>query len=369
MTKKFSTFDEWIDLFTQWRNDIGFDSRLIGDYQFEAKFVEVDSPEIEFGDFVGQKKWETVLQIPNQQVRDALLTLIVYQGDTEFASVEQQRHLVQTAPSEADLQSVSRVMMEEMRHGYQMSYLLVNHFGDSGKVEARKFLERRAFKRNRLLGSFNEEIRDWLDFFVYTEFIDRDGKFQLQMLSRCSFAPLARSTRAMLKEESFHLGTGHNGLRRILIAGKIPLEIIQKYFNKWIPTAYDLFGTDHSSSAHWAYVSGLKARYNEAEAKEPADKHNLNEAARALYHKEICWLVDNLNKLVPEDQPKLYVPDIKFNRKIGGYAGQTYSVTGELLNETEYIAHLQQVLPSSGDLEKLQEIFKEKDWIAPIDKK
>jgi benzoyl-CoA 2,3-dioxygenase component B len=369
MIKKISTFDDWIDLFAQWRNDIGFDSKLMGDYEFETKFAEIDSPEIEFGDFAGQRKWETVLQISNQQIRDALLTLIVYQGDTEFASVEQQRHLVHTAPSEEDLRSILRVMTEEMRHGYQMSYLLVNYFGDSGKIEARKLLERRAFKRNRLLGSFNEEVNHWLDFFVYTEFIDRDGKFQLQMLSRCGFAPLGRSTKAMLKEESYHLGTGHTGLRRILMAGKIPVEIIQKYFNKWIPTAYDLFGTDHSSSAHWAYVSGLKARYNEGETKEPADKNHLNEAARALFHKEISWLVDNLNKLIPEDKPKLYVPDMKFNRKIGNYAGKTYNVKGEPLNETDYVPYLQKVLPSPEDERNLQEIFKEEDWITPIDKK
>jgi hypothetical protein len=31
--------------------------------------------------------------VPTQQMRDALLNMIVYQGDTEFASVEQQRHL------------------------------------------------------------------------------------------------------------------------------------------------------------------------------------------------------------------------------------------------------------------------------------
>lgn len=356
-------------MFAQWRNDIGLDSRLIGDYTFGTKFVEVDSPEIEFGDFMGQRKWEAVLQIPSQQVRDALLNLIVYQGDTEFASVEQQRYLVRTAPTEEDLRSIIRVMSEEMRHGYQMSYLLVNYFGDPGKLEARKLLERRAFKRNRLLGSFNEEVNNWLDFFVYTEFIDRDGKFQLQMLSRCGFAPLARSTKAMLKEESFHLGTGHTGLRRILKAGKIPVEILQKFFNKWIPTAYDLFGTDHSSSAQWAYVSGLKARYNETETKEPVDKNNLNEAARVHYHKEISWLVDNLNKLIPEDQPKLYVPDTKFNRRIGGYAGQLYDVTGELLNETNYAVSLQKVLPMPEDEQKLQDIFREKDWIVPVDKK
>ena len=106
---------------------------------------------------------------------------------------------------------------------------------------------------------------NWLDFFTYTQFIDRDGKFQLKMLSTSAFEPLARSMGPMLKEESFHLGTGNNGLLRIVKAGRIPPEMIQKYFNKWVPTAFDLFGTDNSSSAHWAYVWGLKGRFDERE--------------------------------------------------------------------------------------------------------
>ena len=194
------------------------------------------------------------------------MNLIIYQGDTEFASVEQQKNLVDTAPTEYDRQALTRVNSEEMRHGWQMCYLLVNYFGDSGKLEARKLLERRAFRGDRLLGSFNAPVNNWLDFFTYTEFVDRDGKYQLTMLSHSSFAPLAQSVTAMLKEEFFHMFTGHTGLTRILRAGKIPLPIVQKYFNKWLSTAYDLFGTNNSSSANWAYVWGLKGRIDEHEA-------------------------------------------------------------------------------------------------------
>ena len=161
-------------------------------------------------------------QIPHQPIRDALLNLIVYQGDTEFASVEQQRHLLDTSPSDYDTDSVCRIMTEEMRHGWQMCHLLVNHFGETGKVEARKLLERRSWQNNRLLGSFNVDVDNWVDFFTYTEFVDRDGKFQLNMLSTSGFAPLARSMGPMLREEGFHLGTGHMGLQRIARAGRVP---------------------------------------------------------------------------------------------------------------------------------------------------
>jgi len=359
---RISTFDDWVDYFKQWQKDIGYDEELLGDYKFETKLGELHTPEIEFGDFAGQRKWERPGQIPNQSIRDALLNLIVYQGDTEFASVEQQKNLLDNAPTDYDRQSLVRVNSEEMRHGWQMCYLLVTYFGDSGKLEAQKMLERRAFKGDRLLGSFNAPVNNWLDFFTYTQFVDRDGKFQLTMLSHSGFAPLAQSVTAMLKEEFFHMFTGNTGLTRIVRANKIPVPIIQKYFNKWLSTAYDLFGTDHSSSAQWAYVYGLKGRYNEHEAG-AVDKQKLNQESREHYMAESEKLIDALNRFVPADQPKLYAPDLKFNRSIGDFAEKTYSVTGELLSEEAYRKHLAETLPGPDDERRLNDIFKEKDWV------
>ena len=363
---KISNFDDWVDYFRQWQQDIGYDTQLLGDYKFETKLGELHTPEIEFGDFQGQAKWQRVTQIPNQSIRDALMNLIVYQGDTEFASVEQQKNLLDTAPTEYDRQALTRVNSEEMRHGWQMCYLLVNYFGDSGKLEARKLLERRAFRGDRLLGSFNAPVNNWLDFFTYTEFVDRDGKYQLTMLSHSGFAPLAESVTAMLKEEFFHMFTGHTGLTRIVRAGKIPMPIVQKYFNKWLSTAYDLFGTDHSSSAHWAYTWGLKGRFDEHEAKIPAEKEKLNDLARTHYMAESGKLIDQLNQLVAADQPKLYAPDLKFNRSIGEYVGKPYSVTGELLSPEQHKKHLAEVLPTPEDEQALAKIIEGKDWMTQL---
>jgi benzoyl-CoA 2,3-dioxygenase component B len=366
---KINTFNDWVDYFYAWQKDIGLDPSYTKDFKFEAKLGEQESNEIEFGDFKGQRKWETVMQIPDQRVRDAVLNMIVYQGDTEFASVEQQRFLFDKAPSEYDLYSLSRVMAEEMRHGWQMCYLLVNYFGDTGKIEARKELERRSWKHNRLLGSFNEDVENWLDFFVYTQFVDRDGKFQLKMLSRSSFAPLGQSMGPMLKEESYHLGTGNSGLLRIVKQNRIPISLVQKYFNKWIPTAYDLFGKDHSSTAHWAYVWGIKGRFDEGETDEVANKEMLNERSRLQYFQEVVGLIEALNKHVPEDQPKLYAPDMKFNRAIGDHAGQCWTVDGNrTLTPEEYKNYKLQVLPTPEDNVRLNSILKEKDWLQPKQK-
>ncbi len=363
---RLTTFDDWVDLFRVWQKDIGVDYPEITNYRFEAKFGPTRSNEIEFGAYKGRPKWEKVVSIPDQRMRDALLNLIVYQGDTEFASVEQQRRLFQTAPSEHDRQSLCRVVTEEMRHGWQMCHLLMHHFGYSGRVEAQKMLERRAFDQKRLLGAFNQDVNNWLDFFVYTDFVDRDGKYQLTMLSYSGFAPLAQSMIPMLKEESFHLGTGQDGIKRIVKAGVIPLAIIQRYINKWVPVSLDLFGVDRSSSAHWFYVWGLKGRYDEPTARADANLERMNEHSRELYHQECVKLVDMINKNVPAGHPLLYVPDVKFNRHIGEHAHKPYDVHGELLDERAFPAYLQEMLPQTADLATVEDIQSvEKLWIAP----
>ncbi|HWP23786.1 MAG TPA: Phenylacetic acid catabolic protein [Candidatus Binatia bacterium] len=364
MAIKIATFDDWMDLFYKWQKDIGFDTSQIKDYKFDALYADPPHAEIEFGEFKGRKKWEKVLEIPTQEMRDALLHLIVYQGDTEFASTEQQRNLVNTAPSDYDLQCLLRVMREEQRHGWQMCHVLVHHFGDSGKLEARKLLERRADRGTRLLGAFNQPIDHFLEFYIYTCFIDRDGKWQLTMLHHSGFAPLARSMGPMLKEEAFHLFTGQSGLSRVLKAGKIPLDIVQKYLNKWLSTGQDLLGKDDSSSANRFYRWGFKGRFNEESAPEPPkDLDRLNEEARALYYKECCEIIDILNRQIPEGEKKLRAPDPRFNRQIGAFAGKTYSVDGRLLSEAEYREHLREALPQPEDLERLKAITKTDDWV------
>ena len=250
-----------------------------------------------------------------------------------------------------------------MRHGWQMSYLLCEHFGDEGRREASKLLERNALEGQRLLGSFNEIVDNWLDFFTYTQFIDRDGKFQLKMLSTSAFEPLGLSMGPMLKEESYHLGTGNNGLLRIIKAGRVAPELMQKFFNRWVPTAFDLFGTDNSSSAHWAYVWGLKGRFDERQNESDANKGALNEASRGLYRDECVRLVSRLNQYIPDQDRHLYIPDMKFNRSIGQYAHQCYDVNGTTMSPEPYKKYLAEVTPSEADYADLNDTLKGDDWI------
>ncbi|MEI6620204.1 MAG: benzoyl-CoA 2,3-epoxidase subunit BoxB, partial [Betaproteobacteria bacterium] len=131
---------------------------------------------IHFGDHKGEKAWQDV---PGEH-RANLRRIIVTQGDTEPASVEQQRHLGKTAPSMYDLRNLFQINVEEGRHLWAMVYLLHKHFGRDGREEAEALLERRSGQEDnpRILQAFNEETPDWLSFFMFTYFTDRDGKFQ-----------------------------------------------------------------------------------------------------------------------------------------------------------------------------------------------
>lgn len=373
IAKRVNTFDDWMDYLKEWQKDIGVSIPEAENFLLTPIYDDKTPNEVEIGDFKGQQKWERVSQIPTQNMRDALLQLIFVQGDTEFASTEQQRRLLNNVPHDYDRYAAVRIMLEEIRHGLQMCHILVEHFGSSGKLEAKKLLERRASeafpetKNPRLLGAFNEAVDNWLDFYTYTCFVDRDGKYQLGMLKPCGFSPLARSAGPMLREEAFHLGSGNDGLTRILRAGKVPTAIIQRFFNKWISVALDLFGKDESSTAEWAFVWGFKARFDEEQQRKAGnidpDRKELNHHNRMLYYNEVADVVSRLNSFVKEGQPKLTMPDIKFHRGIGRWANQPYSVKGELLSEEAYKKHLAEVLPTPQDYATLAEIFKDPSWI------
>jgi hypothetical protein len=246
-----------------------------------------------------------------------------------------------------------------------MAYLLCTYFGEHGVREAAKLLERNAQEGTRILGSFNAPIDHWLDFFCFTHFIDRDGKYQLKMLSTSSFQPLAASMGPMLKEESFHLGTGANGLRRVVKQGVIPCALLQKYVNKWVSTGLDLFGTDDSTSAQWAYVYGIKGRYDERESSDDADRAHLNEASRELYFQELRDEMRRISQARKEGEPELFIPSDKFNRGIGKYSAERYTLEGDDFegSDDDWQAYLDDVLPTDADEERLMNEYMQEEWI------
>src|SRR5471030_2269638 len=369
---------------------------------------------IGFGDEYGKPAWQ---QVPADH-RSVLRRLIVTQGDTEPASVEQQRLLGRTAPSLYDLRNLFQVNVEEGRHLWAMVYLLHAYFGRDGREEAEQLLERHSgdTDKPRILGTFNEPIRDWLSFFMFTYFTDRDGKYQLKSLAESAFDPLARTTQFMLTEEAHHMFVGESGISRVLqrtaqvmnelktddaalirAAGAIDLGTIQRYLNFHYSVTIDLFGADQSSNAAIFYTSGLKGRYEETKRD---DDHQLNGQSYKLLDVQDGKLVERevpmlnaMNEVLRDDyirdsvagvgrwnkvlekagiDVRLTVPHKAFNRQIGTFAGVRVAPDGRLINENEWKANEAKWLPTPEDRAYVASLMgrvvdpgKFANWIAP----
>ena len=369
---------------------------------------------IHFGDHKGEKAWQDV---PGEH-RANLRRIIVTQGDTEPASVEQQRHLGKTAPSMYDLRNLFQINVEEGRHLWAMVYLLHKHFGRDGREEAEALLERRSGQEDnpRILQAFNEETPDWLSFFMFTYFTDRDGKFQLCALAESSFDPLARTTKFMLTEEAHHMFVGESGISRIIqrtcaamnemktddvgklrAAGVIDLPTLQRYLNFHFSVTIDLFGADESSNAATFYSTGIKGRYEETkrdddhvlrgqtykvlnvvngqlQEKEVPMLNALNEVLRDDFIKDSVGGVDRWNRVIEKAglPHRLSVPHKAFHRNIGALSGAKVSPDGRVLSEQEWSAKVAEWLPTAEDRAFVQSLMgrvvepgKFANWIAP----
>ena len=369
---------------------------------------------IHFGDHLGEAAWQDV---PGEH-RANLRRIIVTQGDTEPASVEQQRHLGLTAPSMYDLRNLFQVNVEEGRHLWAMVYLLHKHFGRDGREEGEALLARRSGQEDnpRILQAFNEKTPDWLSFFMFTYFTDRDGKFQLCALAESSFDPLARTTKFMLTEEAHHMFVGESGVSRVIQrtvdvmnqiktddvqklrnAGVIDLPTLQRYLNFHFSVTIDLFGADESSNAATFYSTGLKGRYEEGKRsddhilkgqhykvlnvvdgklleKDVPRLNALNEVLRDDYIKDSVGGVTRWNRVIEKAGIpfRLTVPHKAFNRRIGALAGVRVSPEGQVVSEAEWKAKAKDWLPTAEDrayvtslMGRVVEPGKFAGWIAP----
>jgi 1,2-phenylacetyl-CoA epoxidase catalytic subunit len=291
-----SVFDDWVDQSRAWHRDI----RVIPDPEVVlcTKFADAVEPEIAFGRYAGERRWESLADVPSQEIKDELLKLIVSQADSEVRAVEQARELLDSAPTEHDRRRLARHITEETRHGWQMAYLLVTYFGEDGRTAALELLERRATRGEAQLEMFNIKL-NWVDVFSWHNWGDRVGKYQLTMFGGCAFAPFARSIAPMLKEEGFHLVIGHQGLQRIAAADRVPVELHQRYLNRMMWICYDAFGGAESRRAARIHDWGLKAPW--VPGVEPL---RANERARAAF-------IEEVRKLLRLIDPRLKLPDPK----------------------------------------------------------
>ena len=369
---------------------------------------------IHFGDHKGQPVWQDV---PGEY-RSPLRRIIVTQGDTEPASVEQQRLLGATCPSLYDLRNLFQVNVEEGRHLWAMVYLLHRYFGRDGREEAEALLQRRSGDPDnpRILTAFNEKTSHWLAYFMFTFFTDRDGKFQLAALAESAFDPLARTTKFMLTEEAHHMFVGESGVARVLqrtcevmcernltdvsavrAQGLIDLDTLQRFVNFHYSVTLDLFGSEISSNAASYYTGALKGRYAEANVDDdhalsgdvylvPEVAHGsiVNQEAPALtalnarlrddFTREVQSGLNRWNR-IPEKFGlpfRVKLPHVGFHRKIGSFAGAHISPDGQLLSTEDWERQSVTWLPTEDDhafvnslMVRVVEPGKFANWIAP----
>jgi benzoyl-CoA 2,3-epoxidase subunit B len=374
----------------------------------------VPQRQIGFGDCYGEPVWQ---QVPGEH-RATLRRLIVTQGDTEPASVEQQRRLGHSCPSLYDLRNLFQVNVEEGRHLWAMVYLLHAYFGRDGREEAEELLVRHAGDpdKPRILGTFNEPIEDWLSFLMFTFFTDRDGKFQLKCLAESGFDPLSRTCAFMLSEEAHHMFVGATGIARVIRrslevmrergtddpamvrnAGALDLPTLQRYINYWFSSSLDLFGAEVSSNAAQYFAAGIKGRPDERRfadhraldetlpvevpdgrggigREEVPMRNAMNEVARRAYIHECANAVERWNRLIAGagSEFRLSLPSPCFRRAIGAWAGVPTAPDGRPIAAAAWQARADDWLPSAADrafvgnlMQRVAEPGRMAGWIAP----
>jgi benzoyl-CoA 2,3-dioxygenase component B len=395
-----------------------FDYVKMPDYRWGILFApQQEGRKVNFGAHKGEPAWQ---EVPGEY-RAMLRRLVVIQGDTEPASVEQQRHLGKTAPSLYDMRNLFQVNVEEGRHLWAMVYLLHKYFGTEGRDEADALLQRRSGDADtpRMLGAFNERTPDWLSFFMFTYFTDRDGKMQLEAQAQSGFDPLSRTCRFMLTEEAHHMFVGETGVTRIVQRtceamkeagiddpneiekvrklGVIDLPTIQKKLNLHCSLSLDLFGNEISTNAANAFHSGLKGRFREDRLD---DDHTLesstypvarlkdgkivSEDAPALsalnmrlrddYLKDCSLGLGRWNKMIEGAGVKfeLKLPHQAFHRQIGEFSKIHADPDGNILSDAEWTKRRGDYLPSDGDRDYIESLMQPQwepgkfaGWIAP----
>ena len=407
-----------LDIYLRTAVDIGAEGWANYDYVRMPNYrwgIFMTPPEegrqINFGMNKGKPAWQ---EVPGEHRAD-LRRLIVTQGDTEPASVEQQRLLGQVCPSLYDLRNLFQINVEEGRHLWAMVYLLHTHFGRDGREEAEAMLERHSGDpdKPRILQAFNEKTPDWLAFFMFTYFTDRDGKFQLQSLAESGFDPLARTCRFMLTEEAHHMFVGETGVMRVVQRtcelmrehdtedvrphGGIDMATIQKYLNFHFSCSVDLFGQELSTNAANFYTAGLKGRHQETDIDDdhvltdstyqvPEMKGDeivmvdapaltaINERLRDDYVADSHRGVDRWNKAIKKLSVdfELTIPHRAFHRRIGLFAEERFTPEGKRISEAEWDRRRDEWLPSTEDYAFVRSLMQPvtkpgamAGWVAP----
>ncbi|MEK6302935.1 MAG: Phenylacetic acid catabolic protein [Acidobacteriota bacterium] len=350
--------------------------RGVPPFQLLAKVGDVKSATVEVGQYAGRKRFE----LAKEMVGNAFFSardIVRAQCSTELGSIQQHRLTLDRAISDKGKFAVLRIMAEELRHAYQMFWVLDQDptwkkpgLGDVAKQTIEELLSMEL--GDHVLDAFNIDFADFLDNVTYATVIDLVGKYQLEMQQVFSYAPMARSMGPMLQEEAFHLGSGRTLLKEIAQMaargeGDYSIEDIQRALNLWVPRGLEMFGNEHGGET--AMTFGFKDKTNGAAQSEYIEEVNgvvrntniaiVQERLPGLSREDAHTLIDEVER---SGDPKqgirsedlLLMPDIKFFRKRGPdeIVFKPYDVRGDLLTEGAqplssegYLRYLASVLP------------------------
>jgi benzoyl-CoA 2,3-dioxygenase component B len=345
-------------------------------FQLCAKMSDLKSDVVEVGQYAGRKRFESAREMVGNAFFSAR-DIVRAQCSTELGSIQQHRLTLDGAVSDKGKFAVLRIMAEELRHAYQMFWVLDQDptwkkpgLGDVAKQTIEELLSMEL--GDHVLDAFNIDFGDFLDNVTYATVIDLVGKYQLEMQQVFSYAPMARSMGPMLQEEAFHLGSGRKLLKEIgqMAArgeGDYSVEDMQRAMNLWLPRGLEMFGNEHGGET--AMTFGFKDKTNGTAQGEYYEEvrgviRNTNvaiaqERISNLSREDAHALLDEIERsgdpkqgIKPEDI--LFIPSKTFFRKRGDeeVIFKPYDVRGELLTEDGkplspdgYLRYLSTMLP------------------------
>jgi 1,2-phenylacetyl-CoA epoxidase catalytic subunit len=373
--------------------------RGVPPFELVSKVGDLKSGDVEVGQYAGRKRFE----LAKEMVGNAFFSardIVRAQCSTELGSIQQHRLTLDRAVSEKGKFAVLRIMAEELRHAYQMFWVLDQDatwkkpgLGDVAKQTIEELLSMEL--GGHVLDAFNIDFTDFLDNVTYATVIDLVGKYQLEMQQVFSYAPMARSMGPMLQEEAFHIGSGRTLLKEIgqMAArgeGDYSLDDMQRALNLWVPRGLEMFGNEHGGET--AVTFGFKDKTNGT-----AQAEYVEEVIGVIRNTNVAIVQQRLPQISREDahaliadverngdtkqgirlEDLLLMPDTKFFRKRGPeeVIFKSYDVRGNLLKEgggelspEGYLRYLATALPEKfiGSREYHKYVAQMHDYFATM---